>query len=67
MVGVNVGIPVPVGAFPFSGHKNSFFGDQHCLGKDGVRFYTESKTITSKWFTEEEGKSTEVSTWEGTI
>ncbi|OYP54959.1 methylmalonate-semialdehyde dehydrogenase (CoA acylating), partial [Lachnotalea glycerini] len=31
MVGVNVGIPVPVGVFPFSGHKNSFFGDLHCL------------------------------------
>ncbi|MDF2612167.1 MAG: CoA-acylating methylmalonate-semialdehyde dehydrogenase, partial [Lachnospiraceae bacterium] len=42
MVGVNVGIPVPIGVFPFSGHKNSFFGDLHCLGKDGVRFYTES-------------------------
>lgn len=67
MVGVNVGIPVPVGLFPFTGHKDSFFGDQHCLGKDGVRFYTESKTVTTKWFTEEEGKSVEVSTWDGTI
>lgn len=67
MVGVNVGIPVPVGVFPFTGHKDSFFGDLHCLGKDGVRFYTESKTITTKWFDEEEGKSTKVSTWDGTI
>ncbi len=67
MVGVNVGIPVPVGVFPFSGHKNSFFGDLHCLGKDGVRFYTESKTVTTKWFDEEEKKSTKVSTWDGTI
>ena len=33
-VGINVGIPVPVGFFPFSGHKQSFFGDLHCLGKD---------------------------------
>ena len=40
MVGVNVGIPVPVGMFPFNGHKKSFFGDLHCLGKDGYRFYT---------------------------
>lgn len=67
MVGVNVGIPVPVGLFPFTGHKDSFFGDLHCLGKDGVRFFTESKTITTKWFDEEEGKSTKVSTWDGTI
>ena len=43
MVGINVGIPVPVGIFPFSGHKDSFFGDLHVLGKDGVRFFTEVK------------------------
>ena len=67
MVGVNVGIPVPVGIFPFSGHKDSFFGDNHCLGKDGIRFYTESKTVTTKWFDEEEKKSTHVTTWDGTI
>lgn len=64
MVGVNVGIPVPVGVFPFSGHKNSFFGDLHCLGKDSVRFYTESKCVTTKWFDEEEKKVTKVSTWD---
>ncbi|MDF2538425.1 MAG: methylmalonate-semialdehyde dehydrogenase [Herbinix sp.] len=67
MVGVNVGIPVPIGVFPFSGHKNSFFGDLHCLGKDGIRFYTESKCVTTRWFTEEEKKNTVVNTWDGTI
>ncbi len=67
MVGVNVGIPVPIGIFPFSGHKDSFFGDLHCLGKDGVKFYTESKCVTSHWFDEEEMKNTKVSTWDGTI
>lgn len=67
MVGVNVGIPVPVGFFPFAGHKNSFFGDLHCLGKDSIRFFTESKCVTTKWFDEEEKKSTVVSTWDGTI
>ncbi len=67
MVGVNVGIPVPVGVFPFSGHKNSFIGDLHCLGKDGYRFYTETKVVTTRWFDEEQGKSTQVSTWDGTI
>jgi len=67
MVGVNVGIPVPVGMFPFSGHKNSFFGDLHCLGKDGYRFYTETKVVTSRWFDDEEKKAGKVSTWDGTI
>ncbi len=67
MVGVNVGIPVPLGIFPFAGHKHSFFGDLHTLGKDGYRFYTESKVITTHWWTEEEGKEKSVSTWDGTI
>ena len=42
-IGINVGIPVPVGISPLEGHKNSFFGDLHTLGKDGLRFYTETK------------------------
>lgn len=67
MVGVNVGIPVPVGIFPFSGHKNSFFGDLHCLGKDGMRFYTESKCVTTRWFDEDEMKREKVDSWDGTI
>ena len=67
MVGVNVGIPVPIGFFPFAGHKNSFFGDLHCLGKDAYRFFTESKCVTTRWFDEEETQKTEVSTWDGTI
>jgi malonate-semialdehyde dehydrogenase (acetylating)/methylmalonate-semialdehyde dehydrogenase len=67
MVGVNVGIPVPIGFFPFAGHKDSFFGDLHCLGKDAYLFFTESKCVTTRWFDEEEIKKTEVSTWDGTI
>ncbi len=67
MVGINVGIPVPVGTFPFSGHKNSFFGDLHILGKDGVRFYTETKVVTTKWFDEEEKKKRKVDTWDGSL
>ena len=66
MVGVNVGIPVPVSFFPFSGHKESFFGDKHVLGMDGIDFYTETKCVTTRWFSEEEKKRTRVSTWEGT-
>jgi malonate-semialdehyde dehydrogenase (acetylating)/methylmalonate-semialdehyde dehydrogenase len=67
MVGVNVGIPVPVGIFPFTGHKRSFFGDLHALGKDNIRFYTESKVVTTKWFDNEEKMEKKVSTWDGTI
>jgi malonate-semialdehyde dehydrogenase (acetylating)/methylmalonate-semialdehyde dehydrogenase len=67
MVGVNVGIPVPVGIFPFCGHKDSFFGDLHVLGKDGIRFFTETKVVTSKWFDEEDRKATKIDTWEGSV
>lgn len=67
MVGVNVGIPVPAGMFPFSGHKHSFFGDLHVLGKDGLRFYTESKVVTTRWFDEEERKRSSVGTWDGAL
>lgn len=67
MVGVNVGIPVPISIFAFSGHKNSFLGDLHCLGKDAYRFYTESKSVTTHWFDESETMSAKVSTWDGTI
>ncbi|MBR5005764.1 MAG: CoA-acylating methylmalonate-semialdehyde dehydrogenase, partial [Clostridia bacterium] len=67
MVGINVGIPVPVGMYAFSGHKNSFFGDLHTLGKDGYRFFTESKSVTTRWFDDAEKKAKTVSTWDGTI
>lgn len=66
MVGINVGIPVPFSIFPFSGHKQSFFGDLHAMGKDGVAFFTETKSVTSVWFNEEDAKKT-VSTWDGTL
>ncbi|UZE96598.1 CoA-acylating methylmalonate-semialdehyde dehydrogenase [Alkalimarinus alittae] len=52
-VGINVPIPVPLPFFSFTGWKNSFYGDHHAYGKQGVRFYTETKTITSRWFDEE--------------
>ncbi|MCL2056355.1 MAG: CoA-acylating methylmalonate-semialdehyde dehydrogenase [Oscillospiraceae bacterium] len=67
MVGINVGIPVPVGVFPFSGHKQSFFGDLHCHGKDGIRFYTQIKCVTGHWFDEDEMKKERVSTWDGAL
>lgn len=67
MVGINVGIPVPVGIFPFAGHKRSFFGDLHTLGKDGIRFFTESKCVTSTWFDEAEMKKQKIDTWDGVL
>ncbi len=67
MVGINVGIPVPISVFPFAGHKQSFFGDLHCLGRDGVAFFTETRTVTSYWFNEADLKGGRVGTWEGTI
>jgi len=66
MVGINVGIPVPFSIFPFSGHKQSFFGDLHTMGKDGVAFFTETKSVTSVWFTENDARK-KVSTWDGTL
>lgn len=49
-VGINVPIPVPLPFFSFTGWKGSFYGDQHAYGKQAVRFYTETKTIASRWF-----------------
>jgi malonate-semialdehyde dehydrogenase (acetylating)/methylmalonate-semialdehyde dehydrogenase len=66
MVGINVGIPVPISAFPFTGHKASFFGDLHCMGKDGLSFFTETKAVTTHWFSAKEMKQSKVGTWEGT-
>ncbi len=68
MVGVNVGIPVPGGIFGFTGHKESFFGSLHAMGRDGVRFFTNQKNVTSTWFTGKEvDSSAEVDTWDGTM
>ena len=50
MLGVNINVPAPMAFFPFSGWKNSFYGDLHANGKDGVEFYTRRKMITSRWF-----------------
>ncbi|EKP95315.1 CoA-acylating methylmalonate-semialdehyde dehydrogenase [Thermaerobacter subterraneus] len=49
MLGINVGVAAPMAWFPFSGWKASFYGDLHATGKDGVRFYTEVKMVTSRW------------------
>lgn len=52
-IGVNLPIPVPLPFFSFTGWRKSFFGDLHSYGKQGVRFYTETKTVTARWFEED--------------
>ena len=49
MVGVNVPIPVPIAYYTFGGWKRSGFGDLNQHGPDAVRFYTKTKTATSRW------------------
>ena len=58
-VGINIPIPVPLPFFSFTGWKGSFYGDLHAYGKQAVRFYTETKTITERWFQggDSEGKN----------
>jgi malonate-semialdehyde dehydrogenase (acetylating)/methylmalonate-semialdehyde dehydrogenase len=49
MVGINVPIPVPVAFYSFGGWKNSLFGDLHVHGMEGVKFYTRTKVVTTRW------------------
>jgi malonate-semialdehyde dehydrogenase (acetylating)/methylmalonate-semialdehyde dehydrogenase len=49
MVGINVPIPVPIAYYTFGGWKRSGFGDLNQHGADAVRFYTKTKTVTSRW------------------
>jgi malonate-semialdehyde dehydrogenase (acetylating)/methylmalonate-semialdehyde dehydrogenase len=49
MVGINFAIPVPLAYHTFGGWKRSGFGDLNQHGPDSVRFYTKTKTVTSRW------------------
>jgi malonate-semialdehyde dehydrogenase (acetylating)/methylmalonate-semialdehyde dehydrogenase len=49
MVGINVPIPVPVAFYSFGGWKSSLFGDLHVHGTESVKFYTRTKTVTTRW------------------
>jgi malonate-semialdehyde dehydrogenase (acetylating) / methylmalonate-semialdehyde dehydrogenase len=49
MVGINIPVPAPMAFLPFAGWKGSFFGDLHATGMDGVRFFTETKVVTTRW------------------
>jgi malonate-semialdehyde dehydrogenase (acetylating)/methylmalonate-semialdehyde dehydrogenase len=55
MVGINIGVPASMAWFPFSGWNDSFFGDLHMQGREGVQFFTQQKVTTSRWFSFGEG------------
>jgi malonate-semialdehyde dehydrogenase (acetylating)/methylmalonate-semialdehyde dehydrogenase len=49
-IGINIGVVAPMAFFPFSGSKDSFFGDLHGQGRDAIDFFTEKKVVISRWF-----------------
>ena len=55
MVGINIGVPASMAWFPFNGWDESFFGDLHMQGKEGIQFFTQLKVTTSRWFSYGEG------------
>src|SRR5579859_2844235 len=48
-IGINIGVAAPMAYFPFSGWKNSFFGDLHGQGRDAIEFYTDKKVVIERW------------------
>jgi hypothetical protein len=48
-VGINIGVAAPMAFFPFSGWKDSFFGNMHAQGRDAIDFYTEKKVVVERW------------------
>lgn len=48
-IGINLGVAAPMAFFPFSGWKESFFGDLHAQGKHGVEFFTQTKVVVERW------------------
>ncbi len=48
-IGINLGVAAPMAFFPFSGWKESFFGDLHAQGRHGVEFYTQTKVVVERW------------------
>ena len=57
MVGINIAIPVPIASHPFGGWKRSSFGDTVMHGAESIHFYTKSKSITTKWFMNQQDTS----------
>jgi malonate-semialdehyde dehydrogenase (acetylating)/methylmalonate-semialdehyde dehydrogenase len=54
MIGINVGVPAPMSLFPFSGWKQSFFGDLHVQSHEGLDFYTKKKVVMKRWFDDDQ-------------
>jgi malonate-semialdehyde dehydrogenase (acetylating)/methylmalonate-semialdehyde dehydrogenase len=48
-IGINIGVAAPMAFFPFSGWKDSFFGDLHGQGKQAVEFFTQTKVVVERW------------------
>ncbi|MBI2194969.1 MAG: CoA-acylating methylmalonate-semialdehyde dehydrogenase [Planctomycetes bacterium] len=48
-IGINVGVAAPMAFYPFSGWKESFFGDLHAQGRHAVEFYTQTKVVVERW------------------
>jgi malonate-semialdehyde dehydrogenase (acetylating)/methylmalonate-semialdehyde dehydrogenase len=48
-IGINIGVAAPMAFFPFSGWKNSFFGDLHGQGKHAIEFFTQTKVVIERW------------------
>lgn len=48
-LGINIGVAAPMAYFPFSGWKDSFFGDLHAQGRHGIEFYTQTKVVVERW------------------
>jgi malonate-semialdehyde dehydrogenase (acetylating)/methylmalonate-semialdehyde dehydrogenase len=51
-IGINIGVAAPVAQFPFSGWKDSFYGDLHGQGKHAVEFFTQTKVVIERWLKE---------------
>jgi len=48
-LGINIGVAAPMAFFPFSGWKDSFFGDLHAQGRHGIEFFTQTKVVVERW------------------
>ena len=48
-IGINIGVAAPMAQFPFSGWKDSFFGDLHGQGKHAIEFFTQTKVVIERW------------------
>jgi malonate-semialdehyde dehydrogenase (acetylating)/methylmalonate-semialdehyde dehydrogenase len=48
-IGINIAVAAPMAFFPFSGARDSFFGDLHGQGRDAIEFFTQEKVVVERW------------------